>query len=152
MTKPNHCIWPIRTHYTFVSTNQQFAPDEDDLAMVQQPSTITILYIWSLEFTLVPFSSANKDKPSKTQILKSLSFEMFVQRKSILKSSFLIKFSTKINQSLLLKVECLIYIFKEKPDIYAYCSIPRQIIKLWYLRNGVCWTFNQTEVPASAKH
>ena len=21
MTKPNHCIWPIRTHYTFVSTN-----------------------------------------------------------------------------------------------------------------------------------
>ena len=21
MTKPNQCIWPIRTHYTFVSTN-----------------------------------------------------------------------------------------------------------------------------------
>ena len=43
-----HFIWPIRTHYTFVSTNEQFAPNEDDLAMVQQPSTITILYIWSL--------------------------------------------------------------------------------------------------------
>ena len=26
MTKPNHCIWIIRTHYTFVSTNEQFAP------------------------------------------------------------------------------------------------------------------------------
>ena len=26
LTKPNHCIWPIRTHYTFVSTNKQFAP------------------------------------------------------------------------------------------------------------------------------
>ena len=26
LTKPNHCIWPIRTHYTFVSTNEQFAP------------------------------------------------------------------------------------------------------------------------------
>ena len=48
LTKPNHCIWPIRTHYTFVSTNEQFAPNEDDLAMVQRPSTITILYIWSL--------------------------------------------------------------------------------------------------------
>ena len=35
---------PIRTHYTFVSTNEQFAPYEDDLAMVQRPSTITILY------------------------------------------------------------------------------------------------------------
>ena len=45
---PNHCIWPIRTHYTFVSTNEQFAPNEDDLTMVQRPSTITILYIWSL--------------------------------------------------------------------------------------------------------
>ena len=45
LTKPNHCIRPIRTHYTFVSTNEQFAPNEDDLAMVQQPSTITILYI-----------------------------------------------------------------------------------------------------------
>ena len=22
LTKPNHCIWPIRTHYTFVSTNE----------------------------------------------------------------------------------------------------------------------------------
>ena len=21
LTKPNHCIWPIRTHYTFASTN-----------------------------------------------------------------------------------------------------------------------------------
>ena len=21
LTKPNHCIWPIKTHYTFVSTN-----------------------------------------------------------------------------------------------------------------------------------
>ena len=49
-TKPNYCIWPIRTHYTFVSTNEQFAPNEDDLAMVQKPSTITILYIWSLVF------------------------------------------------------------------------------------------------------
>ena len=48
MTKPNHCIWPIRTHYTFVSTNKQFAPNEDDLAMVRRPSTITILYRWSL--------------------------------------------------------------------------------------------------------
>ena len=48
LTKPNHCIWPIRTHYTFVSTNEQFASNEDDLAMVQRPSTITILYIWSL--------------------------------------------------------------------------------------------------------
>ena len=48
LTKPNHCIWPIRTHYTFVSTNEQFAPNEGDLAMVQQPSTITTLYIWSL--------------------------------------------------------------------------------------------------------
>ena len=27
LTKPNHCIWPIRTHYTFVSTNEQFAPE-----------------------------------------------------------------------------------------------------------------------------
>ena len=52
LTKPNHCIWPIRTHYTFVSTNEQFAPNEDDLAMVQWPSTITILYIWSLSETL----------------------------------------------------------------------------------------------------
>ena len=26
LTKPNHCIWPIRTHYTLVSTNEQFAP------------------------------------------------------------------------------------------------------------------------------
>ena len=48
MTKRNHCIWPIRTHYTFVSTNEQFAPNEDSLAMVQRPSTITILYTWSL--------------------------------------------------------------------------------------------------------
>ena len=40
-----HCIWPIRSHYTFVSTNEQFAPNEDDLAMVQRPSTITILYM-----------------------------------------------------------------------------------------------------------
>ena len=48
LTKPNHCIWPIRTHYTFVSTNEQFAPYEADLAMVQRPSTITILYTWSL--------------------------------------------------------------------------------------------------------
>ena len=45
LTKPNHCIWPIRTDYTFVSTNEQFAPNEDDLAMVQRPSTITILYM-----------------------------------------------------------------------------------------------------------
>ena len=43
LSKPNHCIWPIRTHYTFVLTNEQFAPNEDDLAMVQWPSTITIL-------------------------------------------------------------------------------------------------------------
>ena len=50
-TKPNHCIWPIRTHYTFVSDNEQFAPNEDDLAMVERPSTITILYIWSLTRT-----------------------------------------------------------------------------------------------------
>ena len=28
-----------------MSTNEQFAPNEDDLAMVQQPSTITILYM-----------------------------------------------------------------------------------------------------------
>ena len=49
LTKPNHCIWPIRTHYTFLSTNEQFAPNEDDLAMVRQPSTITILYTWSLD-------------------------------------------------------------------------------------------------------
>ena len=48
LTKPNHCIWPIRTHYTFLSTNEQFAPNEHDLDMVQWPSTITILYIWSL--------------------------------------------------------------------------------------------------------
>ena len=27
LTKPNHCIWKIRTHYTFVSTNEQFAPE-----------------------------------------------------------------------------------------------------------------------------
>ena len=47
MTKPNHCIWPIRTHHR-PSTNEQFAPNEDDLTMLQQPSTITILYIWSL--------------------------------------------------------------------------------------------------------
>ena len=48
LTKQNNCIWPIRTHYTSVSTNEQFAPNEDDLAMVQRPSTITILYTWSL--------------------------------------------------------------------------------------------------------
>ena len=34
LTKPNHCIWPIRAHYTFVSTNEQFAPNEDNLAMI----------------------------------------------------------------------------------------------------------------------
>ena len=51
MTKPNHCIWPIRTHYTFVSTDEQFAPSEENLAMVQQRSTITILYRWSLPFS-----------------------------------------------------------------------------------------------------
>ena len=28
-----------------MSTNEQFAPNEDDLAMVQRPSTITILYM-----------------------------------------------------------------------------------------------------------
>ena len=41
-----HCIWPIRTHYTFVSANEQLAPNEDVLAMVQQPSIITILYMY----------------------------------------------------------------------------------------------------------
>ena len=61
LTKPNHCIWPIRTHYTFVSTNEQFAPDEDDLAMVQQPSTITILYIWSLP---IVFTALHTDQAS----------------------------------------------------------------------------------------
>ena len=63
LTKPNHCIWPIRTHYTFVSTNEQFAPNEDDLAMVQQPSTITILYRWSLqgsEISLVASKSVSQ--------------------------------------------------------------------------------------------
>ena len=40
LTKPNHCIWPIRTHYTFVSTN-----DYISYSLVQQPSTITILYM-----------------------------------------------------------------------------------------------------------
>ena len=29
-----------------MSTNEQFVPNEDDLAMVQRPSTITILYIY----------------------------------------------------------------------------------------------------------
>ena len=61
LTKPNHCIWPIRTHYTFVSTNEQFAPNEDDIAMVQRPSTITILYIWSLPLlVLLPGGSSKK--------------------------------------------------------------------------------------------
>ena len=27
LTKPKHCIWPIRTRNTFVSTNEQFAPE-----------------------------------------------------------------------------------------------------------------------------
>ena len=55
----NHCIWSIRTHYTFVSTNKQFAPNEDNLAMVQWPSTITILYIWSLHHITGVLYNAN---------------------------------------------------------------------------------------------
>ena len=74
MTKPNHCIWPIRTHYTFVSTNEQFAPNEDDLAMVQRPSTITILYIWSLKRVQLycaqrGLQSANKSRISQVRIV-----------------------------------------------------------------------------------
>ena len=43
-TKPNHCIWPIRTHYNFVSTNDHICRI-NSCSLVQRPSTITILYM-----------------------------------------------------------------------------------------------------------
>ena len=48
MTKPNHCIWPIRTHYTFVSTNDYICRI---LTAAAWYSSLQLLpsYIWSLK-------------------------------------------------------------------------------------------------------
>ena len=48
MTKPNHCIWPIRTHYTFVSTNDYIWRI---LTAADWFSGLQLLpsYIWSLD-------------------------------------------------------------------------------------------------------
>ena len=48
LTKPNHCIWPIRTHYTFVSTNDYIYRI---LTAAAWYSSLQLLpsYIWSLE-------------------------------------------------------------------------------------------------------
>ena len=80
LTKPNHCIWPIRTHYTFVSTNEQSAPNEDDLAMVQRPSTITILYIWSLPY--------KQDIKLKTNQVSPIETILSLSRSSLLSIAF----------------------------------------------------------------
>ena len=47
MPKPNHCIWPIRTHYTFVSTNDHI---DRILTVAACHSGLQLLpsYIWSL--------------------------------------------------------------------------------------------------------
>ena len=49
MTKPNHYIWPIRTHYTFVSTNDYICRI---LTAAAWYSGLQLLpsYIWSLKW------------------------------------------------------------------------------------------------------
>ena len=72
LTKPNHCIWPIRTHYTFVSTNDHIYRI---LTAAAWYSGLQLLpsYIWSLGgtestglachiFTLKTHKENNKNK------------------------------------------------------------------------------------------
>ena len=58
MTKPNHCIWPIRTHYTFVSTNDCICRIVTAAAW---HSGLQLLpsYIWSLETAELQMTTNN---------------------------------------------------------------------------------------------